>query len=45
MFGRGGGVDGPGDGASDEVEDAGDGMERTSAMGFGLKRTRRGSLL
>jgi hypothetical protein len=43
-FGRGGGVDGPGDGASEEVEDAGDGMERTSATGFGLKRARRSLL-
>jgi len=40
-LGRGGGVDGPGDAASEEVEDAGDGMERTSATGFSLKWARR----
>jgi hypothetical protein len=45
-FGRGGGVDGPGDGASDEVDDAGDDeMERTSATGLSLKRARRRSLV
>jgi hypothetical protein len=44
-LGRGGGVGGPGDGASEEVEDVGDGMERTSATGLSLKRARRRSLL
>lgn len=41
MSGRGGGVDGPGDGLSEEVEEAGDGMERTDATGSGLKWARR----
>jgi hypothetical protein len=46
MFGRGGGVEGPGEGASDEVDDAGDGeeKERTSATGLRLKRARRSLL-
>jgi hypothetical protein len=37
-------VEGPGDGASDDVEEAGDENERTSATGSGLKRARRGLL-
>lgn len=41
-LGRGGGVDGPGDAATEEIEDAGeDGMERTSATGLSLKWARR----
>ena len=35
--GRGEGVDGPDDRASEDVEEAGDGMERTSAVGLGRK--------
>jgi hypothetical protein len=36
--GRGGGVDGPGDGAREDVEDAGEENERTSETGLSLKR-------
>lgn len=37
-------MEGPGDGASDDVDEAGDENERTSATGFWLKRARRGLL-
>ena len=36
--GRGGGVDGPGDGAREDIEDAGEEKERTSVTGSSLKR-------
>ena len=40
MSGMSGGVEAPGEGASDEVDDSANDWERTSAMGFGLKRAR-----